>query len=348
MKPYKELTYQGKLRRLRQLGEAALEAYGFTEAKLKLMVVAGNLVYRVKAKDPSPIDTSLYVENCFSLRLYSPEYHDPAAVDSELEWLAALSEEGIPAPEPMRTLEGKLVAEVSVPGVPGVRKCSLLRWVKGRMATKKVLPWHMKAIGGLIARLHDHTSKWKPSPSFTRRHYDTNGLWGDDTGTNFTAAEVWPKIPKECFGDFQELTQRVKQVMDKWGKAPEYFGLIHADLGTKANVLFHKGRAHAIDFDDSGYGYWIYDLAITLSDWEGEKVWPAFREALLEGYTEKRSIPEEQLSQLELFQAAVRGLEIFWGTAGVMHDPDSTYWKERREEAIKHLNRYLKENPTKS
>ncbi|MFX1475229.1 MAG: phosphotransferase enzyme family protein, partial [Promethearchaeota archaeon] len=111
-------------------------------------------------------------------------------------------------------------------------------------------------------------------------------------------------------------------------------------------VFFHKRRAHAIDFDDSGFGYWIYDLAIPLSDWEGNDMWPAYRKALLEGYQETRSIPEKQLSQLELFQAAIRSLEIFWGTAATMRYPDSTYWIKRREEAWRHLNRYLKENPT--
>ena len=82
-----------------------------------------------------------------------------------------------------------------------------------------------------------------------------------------------------------------------------------------------------------------------LSDWEGEDVWPAYRVALLEGYTEIRSIPEEHLGQLELFQAAIRAMEIFWGTAGTMRFPNSTYWMERRDKAWRHIKRYLKETP---
>jgi Ser/Thr protein kinase RdoA (MazF antagonist) len=133
--------------------------------------------------------------------------------------------------------------------------------------------------------------------------------------------------------------------MEQWGTGPEVFGLIHADLGTKANVLFHQGRAHAIDFDDSVFGYWVYDLAIPLSDWEGDAMWPAYKDALLDGYQELRFIPAEQLAQLELFQAAIRGLEIFWGTAATMRYPGSKYWIQRREEAWQHLHRYLTENP---
>jgi Ser/Thr protein kinase RdoA (MazF antagonist) len=213
------------------------------------------------------------------------------------------------------------------------------------MAMKHVHPWHMTAIGNLIARFHNHASSWKPPSGFVRRHYDRNGLWGDDTGTKYTADEVWTKMPKRYFEVFQEMTVRVEQIMEDWDKEPDVYGLIHADLGTKANVLFYKGEARAIDFDDGGFGYWTYDLAVPLCDWEGEDVWLAYRNALLEGYMETRYIPEWQLEQLELFQAAFRAMEIFWGTAATIRFPNSTYWIERREKAWRHIKHYLKKNP---
>ena len=344
MKEYEGLTRLGKLRRTNRVAQAALEAFGITDARLRLMVDAGNTTYRVNAVDPKPADGSLYVENCFSLRLHQPGYQNEGAVDSELEWLKALSEAGLPVPQPIPTKEDELSVEVSIPGAP-MRRCSLLRWMKGRMAGKPVRPWHLKTIGRLIARLQDHASSWSPPSGFVRRHYDRNGLWGDDTGTGYTAEEVWPKIPRRHFEAFKEVTIRVERVMDDWGKGPDVYGLIHADLGTDANVLFHRGEARAIDFDDGGYGYWVYDLAIPLIDLEGEDALPLYRDALLEGYLEIRSIPEEQLEELELFMAAFRGLEIFWGTASTMRFPASTYWEERREEAWGFLRRYLKKNP---
>jgi len=82
-----------------------------------------------------------------------------------------------------------------------------------------------------------------------------------------------------------------------------------------------------------------------LADWEGESVWPTYRDALLEGYMATRSMPEEQLSQLELFQAAYRAMEVFWGTAALTRHPDSTDWLERRDRAWRHINRYLKRRP---
>ena len=344
MKAYEDLTPRGKLRRTGQIARTALEAFGFPDARMRLIVNAGNTMYRVKTENPTPVEGDLYVDNCYLLRLHWPGYQKDGAVQSELEWLCALCDAGLPVPQPVPTTKGGLSVEVSVPDIPGARQCSLLRWVKGRMVTKHVRPWHMKAIGRLIARLHNHVSSWRPSPGFVRRHYDCNGLWGDDTGTNYTAGEVWPRIPPRYFEAFQEVTMRVEHVMEDWGKGLDVYGLIHADLGTKANVLFHSGEARAIDFDDAGFGYWMYDLAIPLSDWEGEDVWLTYRDALLEGYTEIRPIPEEQLGELELFQAAVRAMEIFWGTASTIRFPDSTYWIERRDKAWRHIKHYLKEN----
>lgn len=345
MKAYEELTRRGRLRRVQSVAYAALNAFGLTDARLRLLVDAGNILYRVSAVDPAPIEGSLHVANRYLLRLHWPGYQSDCAVDSELRWLRALFDAGLPVPQPIATTEGDLSVEVAAPGVPGTRRCSLLRWVKGRMVEKRVRPWHLKAIGSLIARLHNHASCWNLPSGFVRRHYDQNGLWGDDTGTGYTAAEVWPKIPRRYFEAFQEVTTRVEQVMGEWGKGPDVYGLIHADLGTKANVLFHGREARPIDFDDGGFGYWVYDLAMPLADWEGEAVWPVYRDSLSSGYREMRSIPEEQLDQLELFQAAIRAMEIFWGTTGIMRRPGSGYWIERRHRAWRHIKRYLKEHP---
>lgn len=345
MKAYEGLTRHGKLRRNRKIALAALNAFGFAKAHVSLIVDAGNILYRVKTTDPTPVDGNLYVRDHYLLRLHDPGYQSDCAVDSELKWLRALSDAGLPVPQPVTTTEGELSVKISVPVVPEARRCSLLRWVKGRMVMKRVRPWHLKAIGSLMARLHNHASSWRIPPGFVRRHYDRNGLWGNDTGTGYSAAEGWPRIPKRYFEAFQEVTTRVERIMEDWGKGPEVYGLIHADLGTKANVLFRGREARSIDFDDGGFGYWVYDLAVPLVDWEGEDVWSTYRDALLEGYVEIRSTPKEQLEQLETFQAAYRAMEIFWGTAGIMRRPDSTYWTDRLHKAWRHIKRYLEKKP---
>jgi Ser/Thr protein kinase RdoA (MazF antagonist) len=93
------------------------------------------------------------------------------------------------------------------------------------------------------------------------------------------------------------------------------YGLIHADLGVDANVLFWRGEARAIDFDDSGLGYWMYDLAVSLEHVRDDTEYPRFRDALLEGYTEIRNLPDTQLEQLDLFMAAFFVYVSLWAAA---------------------------------
>jgi Ser/Thr protein kinase RdoA (MazF antagonist) len=192
LEAYEGLTHRGKMRRMRRVAREAIDAFGFTGAKLRLIADAGNITYRVKAGDQPGVETEndIYEDNCYLLRLHQPGYQTSGNIASELQWLSALCDENLPAPMPILAVDREMSVEVSVPGVPGVRRCSLLRWVKGRMATKLVRPGHMKAIGRLIARLHIHASSWRPASGFVRRHYDRSGLLVDDTGTNYTASEV--------------------------------------------------------------------------------------------------------------------------------------------------------------
>jgi Ser/Thr protein kinase RdoA (MazF antagonist) len=302
MKPFDKLTKIGKLRRNRKIAIRALERYDFQNPKLKLENDTGNITYKVKTTEPDNLHENLYTKNCYSLRLHQPNYQTKTMIESELEWLSELSKAGLPVPKPIPTSGGELSIEIEVSGAPA-RRCSLLRWVKGRMV-KQAKPWHMKAMGKLIALLHNSACNWIPSAGFKRRHYDRNGLWGDDTGVGFKASEVLTHLPERLYDDFYRVTSRLDAVMDDWGKDSGVYGLIHADLGTKANVLFHEREARAIDFDDSGYGYWLYDLTTPLYDWEGDVNWYIFRDALLAGYTEIRPLISEYLDMLELFQAA--------------------------------------------
>jgi len=114
------------------------------------------------------------------------------------------------------------------------------------------------------------------------------------------------------------VAHHVRRVTDEWGKGPAVYGLIHADLGVDANVLFWKGEARAIDFDDSGFGYWVYDLAVSLEHCREDAAFPRYRDALLDGYTRIRPLPAEHVERLELFMAA---FDVYWSlwAAAVVH-----------------------------
>jgi Ser/Thr protein kinase RdoA (MazF antagonist) len=137
------------------------------------------------------------------------------------------------------------------------------------------------------------------------------------------------------------IAEKVKLVMDVLGKDQDVYGLIHGDLGLDANILFWKDEARAIDFDDSGFGYYLYDLSLALEHCQEDEALPQFREALLDGYLQARSIPEGQLDLMDLFLAAYYVYLSLWAATAAQRYPnhkDELF--SRMERAFRLIQRY--------
>jgi Ser/Thr protein kinase RdoA (MazF antagonist) len=338
MKPFEELSYRGKIRRMRQLAQSALNTYGLSDARLKFLRQAGNTLFRVYEASPTHVSkTELYAPGQYMLRIHQPGYQTPDAISLELAWLAAMCREaGLPVPEPVPTSDGSLLTCASHPGIPGERHCSLLRWVKGREPQNaKLQPWHYKALGQLVARLHQHASHWQPPAGLSKRKYDWDGLFRKDMGDGNYSDESWSLLPPEYIEPFEAVSKMVKQVMDAWGKSPQVYGLLHADIGMEANVLFWRAEPRLIDFDDSGFGYYLFDLSIVLEDSQADQIKPHFRAALLEGYSQVRPLSQEQDKSLDLFLAAFAVYWSLYGAEVLQHYP------QHQEEILERMARYF-------
>ncbi len=312
MKPFEELTHRGRIRRMYGLARVALAAYGVSEARLQLVRQAGNTLFRVCTSSLSIAGASdgLFEEDQYLLRVHEPGYQAPDALELELAWLAAMRRDAdLPVPEPVSALDGRLLLAISLPGIPGTRYCSLLRWVKGRLVGHRFRPHHFRVQGRLMARLHDFATQWEPPPGLSKRRFDWDGLFQDDVGSGMPNAEAWKLLSPNHREAFAVVAEQVREVMDDWGHGSDVYGLIHGDLAMDANLLFWKGEARAIDFDDSGFGYWVFDLAVALDACWEDVDFSRHREALLTGYAECRSLPENQVEQVELFWAA---LQVYW------------------------------------
>ena len=313
--PYSELTHRGRVLRMRRLAEEALAACGLAAARPRFLRWAGNTLFRVYAPATSDDGGGLFEPGQYLLRIHEPGYQQPAALELELAWLAAMRREAdLPVPEPVAAVDGRLLISVSHPSVPDARHCSLLRWVKGSLLAHRYTPHHLRAQGRLMARMHDFaarcsTAQWQLSPGLTKRRFDWAGLFENDVGSGMPNGEAWSLLAPGYREAFTTVAEQVRKVMDAWGQGPEVYGLIHGDLGVDANLLFRQGEPRAIDFDDSGFGYWAYDLGVALETCWYRQDYPRYRDALLEGYVEVRALPQEQAAQVELFTAAC---EVYW------------------------------------
>ena len=344
MKPFEELTRRGRVRRYRQMAQAALAEYGIVDARLMFIRDAGNVTFRVDPLGRPTLfedeSTRYYRDHCV-LRIHEPGYQTDEAITSEIGWLSALcSDTDLAVPQPVRTLDGELSVKIQMPGVPEPRRCSLLRWVTGRMLTKNLHPRHFQSLGWLMAGLHQHAAHWQLPEGFTRPRYDWQGLFGDNDFVKVPSGKVWTSIPPEYYPAFELVTTKVRGVMGEFGQGTEAFGLIHADIGLGANILFGGAEARAIDFDDCAFGYWMFDLGVAFSEVYPDESFAQFKNALLEGYTQVRSLPEEQWVHLDLFIATWHAFEMYWATAGAIRFPGSNEaygrWVDRAAQDMLH------------
>jgi Ser/Thr protein kinase RdoA (MazF antagonist) len=320
MKAYEELTRLGQLRRTRQLAKAALEVYGLDGARVRFVQYTANIIYRIEVQGPTLVrgHQGPCVSNRYLLRvLYT---NDLEGVKGEMTWLAALSRQaGLPVPEPVPTLDGELVTRVCTTGVPQGRLVSLMRWIDGRRLTHGFRPDHFQVWGRMVARLHEFAAGWQPPKGFERPVWDWEGQLG---GRYFrcTVEELVASMPEHLQEPFQTVSQEARVVMEGLGKGPDAYGLIHADMFPE-NVLFKAGEAYIIDFEDCGFGYWLWDIAVALCLQPWTEEWYRQRDAFLEGYAQVCTLPESQLQHLDLFMAAQYATMVLWASLFIKNDP---------------------------
>ncbi len=108
---------------------------------------------------------------------------------------------------------------------------------------------------------------------------------------------------RETVSLFESVYNRLIDFEAVAGKETNVFGIIHGDLHLK-NVICHKNNLVPIDFDDSSWGYYIYDLAVILSNYWGMAEYSAIKSNLFKGYRTIKELSVEIENKISLFMAA--------------------------------------------
>ena len=140
-------------------------------------------------------------------------------------------------------------------------------------------------IGRISARMHAHAKTWCRPAGFTRRNWDFNhvigrqaswGSWHDALGLTPEATQL-----------IAATVKKLEEITTDYGQNADNFGVIHADLRT-ANLLVDGETLHVIDFDDMGFGWYLFDFASSLSFLEQEPEAGELMRAWIKGYEEER------------------------------------------------------------
>jgi Ser/Thr protein kinase RdoA (MazF antagonist) len=254
-----------------------------------------NTTYRVDT--PNGERYVLRIERTTGSPMHPPKRAEE--VRSELTWVTAVRREtGLAVPEPVAAADGSPLTVVEMEGVPEPRVCVLFRWLQGRFLDAGLTPSHLERVGRFTARLHAHAAGFVPPEGFSR--------WAIEDISDEAAAYVDDLVGEQggreaasLAASTLELVRRGRRAL---GTGADVFGLIHSDLHQE-NYLFHRGRVKAIDFDDSGWGHFVYDLAVTLSEIQGRPGSDELRAGLLRGYRSIRPLPPDHERYIEVFQA---------------------------------------------
>ena len=313
MKPFEQLSHRGQIMRLRVLAEEALAQYGIDVQDFQLLAHLENTTFRVVTND-----------NKYVLRINRPYHRTAEQIRSEAHWLAAIRRDtDLVVPHPVPNSKGEVVSRAGAPGVPEERCCVLFEWVEGQFYRQRLSPVALERVGRFTAQLHDHATTFDPPRNFTRHNVEFGNE--DEPGEMQRLLTKGFKdgaaiLAPHDLATFTLARHHLQTVIDGVGQGGDVFGLIHADLH-HANCLFYEEEVRAIDFDDCGWGHFIYDLAVTQWYLQARPDYRALCEAHVAGYRAIRTLSDEQLALLPSFRAA-RTLLMAVYMAGRVDSPD--------------------------
>ena len=244
------------------------------------------------------------------LRIHRTGYHSPAAIRSEHQWMAALRDEaGVRTPKLLRAGDGTDILRIVTDDLPEGRHCVFFEYLDGVAPDSADLLGNFPNLGEVTARMHQHVIGWRLPKGFERFTWDLDSIFGERPHWGHWHDSPWLDRASEPV--LSRLVDTLKARLLRFGCGPERFGLIHADMRL-ANLLVHDGETRVIDFDDSGFSWFLYDLATALSFIEGRADVMELVDAWLTGYQRVRSLSKEEVAEIPTFLMLRRMLILAW------------------------------------
>ncbi len=261
------------MQQLQRVAEDAVTRYDLPKGvAVRLINVSENATYRVD--DPASGQK-------WALRVHREGYHSRKAIASELAWVTALKAAGAAVtPAPLRGRDGDVIQTIAREGLAIPRNVVLFSWAEGREPAENDAAG-FERLGETAARMHAHVKTWQRPDGFERHTWDFEtalgttphwGRWRDGMG-----------MTAEIEAIFSQAVALIGRRLEKFGKGPERFGLIHGDMRL-ANLLMDGEAVKVIDFDDCGFSWFLYDCATTVSFFEHRAEVPDLLAAWVRGY----------------------------------------------------------------
>ena len=280
------------LDRVTACAREALRAHGIDgdDGELELLNVSENATFL--APGPSVI------------RVHRLGYHTEREIASELHWMDALrAEAGIRTPRVLDATDGRRI--VTVPDGDNRRHCVRFEFLPGSEPEAT----DFTRLGEITARMHQHARTWKPPEWFSRFHWNYDSSFGKIARWGRWQAGIGVGAQERAV--LGRLDSELKRRLAAYGAGRERYGLVHADTRL-ANLLVSDGDVSVIDFDDSGFSWYLYDLGTAVSFFEHAPEVPELVDSWLAGYRDVAPLAAADEREVWTFILFRRLLLVAW------------------------------------
>ena len=284
--------------------ESLLHLWGLSpHTRLSLISVSENATFR--ADDPKAAAPVI-------LRVHRPHYHSRAEIESELSWIDALRASGaVATPAPLEMAGGGRIAGFDHHGE--TRNVVAFAFMSGAEPGQSAsLVDGFEMIGTVSAKLHAHARSWTRPASFVRKTWDFDTTLGDRP--HWGPWRAAPGLDLAGIALVERTCAALARRLAAFGTAPDRFGLIHADLRL-ANLLADGARLGVIDFDDCGFGWFLYDFAAAGTFLDHEPFFPELQAAWFRGYRTVAPVSAEEEAVMPVFVMLRRILLTAWSAS---------------------------------
>lgn len=280
---------------LMSTARSALQFWDLGASELELVSRSENVVFKIQRT----------AQPHYALRLHRPGYNTLAELSSECTWTDALNDAGIRIPQYRCTSANERYAQVPLAGSNEHLQAGIIEWIDGTSLASLIDAAddderldYFRQLGGVIAQTHNQAAAWSTPAGFTRRRWDAEGLMG----THPLWGQFWraPQLTRAQAEVLAATRAKIHGMLTAYGEPEAEFGLIHADLHPY-NLLVDGAGIQIIDFDDCGYSWHLYDIAVALYNYRGHPQFTGIRDALVTGYRAVRPLGGTSLDRLPVF-----------------------------------------------
>ena len=312
-----------------------LKLYDFDEDyEVSLLKYSENIIYKVDFKQSESV----------VFRIHRPGYHNLEELDGEIRWMDEIHRcTDVALPVVYRGRDGGFLQKMHTSGGEDVY-CSVISFLKGSPLgelTGDELIKGLEELGGITAKLHIQSMSRDKSVKIKRFSWDISNLFGDNGDGIWGTWRDYPGITGEDYHILEKCTQNIKRELNHYGRSNDRYGLIHGDLHFY-NVINYEGNNQIIDFDDCGYGFYMYDMGCALVTYS--KNLEELEAAWIRGYEKVRKLTDEDKRLIPMFVLTRRITRLAWLASHADSDTAKIVEKDYLKVTVELARKWLEYN----